>query len=719
MEDSWMHLEKIRTESTDEAAQKIIDFEEEIESYRKDATQRSMDRLDTELQVKLQMAGEDKAAQQAVLEWYKQKNREIVENAWQTARDNLLASGSYVDGVKAGLIEVQNDFTTMGDVSYGVFMDIRDTFRSEVGDYLIKKFGGIEGAWGGLWDKALVRFGDYLGDMVFKFAAAVTEMVAIWAATELGKWWTGNSSFTLGSSSPAAGGSSGGSTAGNVAGGVASSVALGLIKDAIMTNIVTPAWTAISGGATTTGAGAAVGTGTTTGSISASTGIIGTSSAAGTSGGAAAAHGAEFAVDAGSSGASAGMGAASITTGFIALGLALHMLDDYTVAGDLSRTGKKRTPGTFEDVGLRGDFTAVETDPRIAAALESLGHYEMQMEHVTAASINAADGVLMFTDGITGDHGLNDTMGYSMYVFDEASQRWSNQTGLFIQMTNEMDRMNPTTEANIKSTAEYIATAAGFPSLADELIFAFKTTSTEALDLSTATLDATDGIMLTANAAKGLSGQMGFTMQIFDQASGKWVDQSDLFRSMVAEMERIGPVTEDNIQSTADYVAAAMGVPLVADELADAFIGMKYGIYSLAGASANAAATIHAAAAGVNSANAAVRQQSEQALADLGYDREDIQNFVPGEEWEVPQEYSHAKGGLIDRVIIPDGDRGLISAQLGEGVIDADTMQILSRSIKNGTFGNSDEMKQYFVAMVKGIKEVRKSVDELIRVQMA
>ena len=127
-----------------------------------------------------------------VADWYAKEQERIQRDAWKTEKEQLLAQETMAAGFKASLLEMKNDVTSLGDLSYSTMIGVRDTFRSEVGDFLISQFGGIEGAWGSLWDNMLAKFGAVLADMVAQWAAnAVFNMVFTSSGAAAGQSSTG------------------------------------------------------------------------------------------------------------------------------------------------------------------------------------------------------------------------------------------------------------------------------------------------------------------------------------------------------------------------------------------------------------------------------------------------------------------------------------------------------------------------------------------------
>jgi len=77
---------------------------------------------------------------------------------------------------------------------------------------------------------------------------------------------------------------------------------------------------------------------------------------------------------------------------------------------------------------------------------------------------------------------------------------------------------------------------------------------------------------------------------------------------------------------------------------------------------------------------------------------------------------THAAGGVIDSVYLSDSmpgtgvDDGWAKVSMGEGVIDADTMKILSSKIRNGELGGGNTVVKVYL----GDKEIKRLVDDVV-----
>ncbi len=66
-----------------------------------------------------------------------------------------------------------------------------------------------------------------------------------------------------------------------------------------------------------------------------------------------------------------------------------------------------------------------------------------------------------------------------------------------------------------------------------------------------------------------------------------------------------------------------------------------------------------------------------------------------------------ANGGVVNKLMVPSGEDGWGALKFGEGVVDADTMDILSASIKDGSFGGSGNG---VVAAIQSLKQELKAI---------
>jgi len=63
---------------------------------------------------------------------YDKLRQDIVDNAWKTEVEQLRATNSFKDGVKAALIEIGNSYNRMGDLAYAVVYDVRDALSDSM-----------------------------------------------------------------------------------------------------------------------------------------------------------------------------------------------------------------------------------------------------------------------------------------------------------------------------------------------------------------------------------------------------------------------------------------------------------------------------------------------------------------------------------------------------------------------------------------------------------
>jgi len=114
-------------------------------------------------------------------------------------------------------------------------------------------------------------------------------------------------------------------------------------------------------------------------------------------------------------------------------------------------------------------------------------------------------------------------------------------------------------------------------------------------EISAISIDAANGIAVLGTnmtSEDGLITGVKYSIETFDNAAGAWVRSQVDFQDLLDTMSDMGPVSDDAITTTAQYVAEMAGVPTVADELAIAFKELQTGIYGVAGAASSGAGTL-------------------------------------------------------------------------------------------------------------------------------
>ena len=148
------------------------------------------------------------------------------------------SSKDWTDGAKAALIELKDQSTSWGEVSYAAVKTFADdaskAFGSNFRDIVKGDFDDIGEAWRGVWDNMLTTLGTKIGDMIVEAAANEILMMftASWTADSsnilgiINKGWdlwnlisSGDGTGGVSGSTPVAGGYSGGSYAGMASGG--------------------------------------------------------------------------------------------------------------------------------------------------------------------------------------------------------------------------------------------------------------------------------------------------------------------------------------------------------------------------------------------------------------------------------------------------------------------------------------------------------------------
>jgi hypothetical protein len=249
-------------------------------------------------------------------------------------------------------------------------------------------------------------------------------------------------------------------------------------------------------------------------------------------------------------------------------------------------------------------------------------------------------------------------------------------------------------------------------------------------------VDAASGVMMLGDSiqaeataggdtgdAGGLVEKMQYMMLTFDAAGQQWTNNTKLFTEMTEKMQKIAPVTADAIGSTADYIATMYGVPSAADELAIAFIEMQTGVYGLAGAASGASDTIGSAYAAMNALGGQVGVPLGGQYPGYIYDAgsgslvavDDANSYGVAatasqsilSDWnsQWTEGGGMASGGVVNRLLVPRGDDGFAALKYGDGIIDTDTMTILSRTIRS--WSNSSKMSDSIAALNEEIIQLR------------
>ena len=221
---------------------------------------------------------------------------------------------------------------------------------------------------------------------------------------------------------------------------------------------------------------------------------------------------------------------------------------------------------------------------------------------------------------------------------------------------------------------------------------------------------------------------MAYTVETFNAATGTWENTRVNFDAMIAQMEDLAPATEAEVDAAAAQVAAMNNVSALTDELTFAYVQAQLGTDAFAqsvalagGAFQNAAGSVISAAEMLNGISIGIDMSGYQS-ADYSAEGHNFANnpdaiSTAATDATYYELNGHADGGVIDRLLVPSGDDGIFAAKLGEGVVDADTMKILSSSIRSGKFsesGNSSkdiaELKEVLISLGMTITDhLRKS----------
>ena len=168
-------------------------------------------------------------------------------------------------------------------------------------------------------------------------------------------------------------------------------------------------------------------------------------------------------------------GAGSIFSGASVGGLVGGGIFSYVIGNMLS--------GLFEgDRPMLGDYLAAQgaTPNNIAGAgmgselmpiTDELAGLIPVLQTVAEASIDVTDNLLITTKNQQqAVNHLNTELQTAIHIYDDASGTWSDQTAMFNDMVDQLNRMYPQTEAQVNEFAALIAQQNGVSSATDELV---------------------------------------------------------------------------------------------------------------------------------------------------------------------------------------------------------------------------------------------------------
>jgi len=193
MKDTFVALEDIKTAKFAEDTTKQTALREEMAVFFENTgnTQlaNELARLEAKYQAKLKEAGDDKALQTEVAEWHRLNEEEIVRKDQERS---LAAKLQERDTVANHLHELtlanQEHFIELTALEEA-WAETSKTIKTELGKAFVEEFGGIEGAWGALWDSMLMKMGDVVAEMAINWSvSAIGNMFEGWDIYHAGIW---------------------------------------------------------------------------------------------------------------------------------------------------------------------------------------------------------------------------------------------------------------------------------------------------------------------------------------------------------------------------------------------------------------------------------------------------------------------------------------------------------------------------------------------------
>ncbi len=80
------------------------------------------------------------------------------------------ASSSFFEGLSAGFLDMQEDMTTMGEIGFQVFGNLRTAWNDSFFSVITGDFDELLDIWGGLLDSMLRMFSDFIAELILKWA---------------------------------------------------------------------------------------------------------------------------------------------------------------------------------------------------------------------------------------------------------------------------------------------------------------------------------------------------------------------------------------------------------------------------------------------------------------------------------------------------------------------------------------------------------------------
>lgn len=497
MKDVWMSAEEDiqtindeRYKNQQEALDKMTNA---VKSSKQSEVQAYIDAVDEELR-ELERLSDGSIEYEEKLSAYKEiKRRELNERLLREERKNLT--------------EMQRLWKDFAE-------DTKRDFTDIFGAGLKGEFDTIGEAWNSLMDTMKDRFLDLVATLTVN---SLFDLLGLGEITGGGATWSSLLEGVVGSGGSSSGGSSGG--AGGVVGSLATTAATSYIKEQIMTEVINPVISSLgstifgSGTAGAMGAGASVASTGATGNMAPAMldayAMYGTTAATGTTAGTTAATTSSTAAS------TTGISAASLSTaGWMALPAIMFAASTYF-------GGNRQKEHTWSEQGVSADsfaslgmevsgmfYDISEASTDVKASLNELGWGFGELDGI---SVDAANGLIVTSQAVRDSHNnMVEGMQYQISYFDQAQQRWRTTGDLFGDLLDEMSAINPVSADAVAATAEYVAAAAGIPTVADELEMAFLQMQSGMYDLA----GAASAAGMQAAAAAAMAGSYASAAQM-------------------------------------------------------------------------------------------------------------------------------------------------------------------------------------------------------------
>lgn len=283
--------------------------------------------------------------------------------------------------------------------------------------------------------------------------------------------------------------------------------------------------------------------------------------------------GTQLALAEGTYGASAGGGAAAGAGAYAGMFALPAMVAGMAIANAFADSAEQVRRDVFNEIGLSArDLVSGGVTEQLSLLGDSLSKdIAPALSDVTSASYDAGSGLLLLGQhtsefvrtGSEGQGKLVESMRYMSLRWDEVAQAWKTVDNPLEGLVDKLHALAPATDAAAASAAQMLATQAGYPGLADELLTVYNDQKAGVMQLGDAHRTLQEALSGSSTRASHASGQMWS----FVEAAGAVAAASNVASG--AEERRRGILS--GVAAAADTATARMNAQRGAtEELASA-----------------------------------------------------------------------------------------------------------------------------------------------------